>query len=71
MKQPDAVIQAMQEYIDGHVNEMVEHRNFCQWQQQPGESFDDFLIALHELIKTCKFYSDMCAQKNLRNQIIE
>ena len=24
MKQPDAVIQAMQEYIDGHVNKTVE-----------------------------------------------
>ena len=28
MKQLDAVIQAMQEYEDGHVNEMVEHWNF-------------------------------------------
>ena len=33
MKQPDAVIQSMQEYMDGHVNEMVECRNFQQRQQ--------------------------------------
>ena len=26
MKQPDTVIQAMQEYIDGHVNKTVEHQ---------------------------------------------
>ena len=61
----------MQEYIDGHVNEMVEHRHFRQRRQQPGESFDNFLIALRKLIKTCKFCSDMCAQKNLCDQIIE
>ena len=42
MKQPDAVIQAMQEYIDGHVNETVEHRNFRSRRQLPGKPFDDF-----------------------------
>lgn len=62
MNQPDAVIQAMQEYID----EIVER----QWQQQ-GESFDNFLIVLCKLIKTCKFCLETCAQKNLRDQIIE
>ena len=71
MKRPDAVIQAMQEYIDGHVNETVERRNFRRRRQLQGESFDDFLIALCELIKTCKFCSEICAQKNLRDQIIE
>ena len=71
MKQPDAVIQAMQEYIDGHVNETVERRNFRRRRQQPGESFDDFVISRRELIKTCKFCSETCSQKNLRDQIIE
>ena len=33
--------------------------------------FDDFLIALCELIKTCKFCSDICTKKSLRDQIIE
>ena len=28
MKRADSVIQAMQEYIDCHVNEIVEYRNF-------------------------------------------
>ena len=69
MKQPDAVIQAMQEYIDGHVNDTVERRNFRR--QQPGESFDNFVVSLRELIKTCKFCSETCTQKNLRDQIIE
>ena len=39
--------------------------------QQPGETFDDFLVSLRELAKTCKFCSDNCTQKNIRDQIIE
>ena len=39
--------------------------------QQQGETFDDFLIALGELVKTCKFCSEDCAKKNIRDQIIE
>ena len=61
----------MHAYIDGHVNEIVEQRNLRQHYQQVGESFDDFLIALWELIKTCKFCSDECLQKSLRDQVIE
>jgi len=34
MKQPDAVIQAMQEYMDGHVNETVERRYFPRGPQR-------------------------------------
>ena len=37
----------------------------------PGDSFDDFLILLRELAKTCKYCSEVCAQKSIRNQIIE
>ena len=63
MKRPDEVIQAMQEYIGGHVNEIMERRNFRSRRQLPGESFNDFLIALRELVKTWKFCSEQCAQK--------
>ena len=68
MKQPDAVIQSMQEYMDGHVNETVEHRNLRRRRQQSGE---DFVIALRELIKTFKFCSEACMGKSLHDQIIE
>ena len=33
--------------------------------------FDDFLVSLHELAKTCNFCSNDCLQKALRDQIIE
>ena len=38
-----AIIQALQRYVDGQMNETVERRNFRRRMQQPGESFDDFL----------------------------
>jgi len=49
----------------------VERRKFCKRKQQTGESFDDFLVSLRELVKMCNFCSDNCANKNIRNQIIE
>ena len=39
--------------------------------QQPGESFDDYLVSLRELAKTCNFCSAECSQKSIRDQIIE
>ena len=71
MKDVAQIITAMRRYVDGHVNETVERRNFRRRVQQPGESFDDFLISLRELAKTCKFCSEACMQKSIRDQIIE
>ena len=42
----------MKRHIDGQLNESVERRNLRRRTQQPGESFNDFLIALRELAKT-------------------
>ena len=64
-------VAAIQRYVEGHINESVERRTFCRHTQQPGETFDDFLVSLHELAKTCKFCSDDCSQKNISDQIIE
>ena len=64
------IIEAIQEYVDGHINESVERRNFRHWKQQPGETFDDFLVSLRELAKTCKFCSEE-NNVNIRDQIIE
>ena len=36
-----------------------------------GETFNDFVLALRELVKTCNFCSNNCTCKNIRNQIIE
>ena len=39
--------------------------------QQLGESFDNFLMSLRELVKTCNFYSNDCTNKSIYDQIIE
>ena len=63
MKKLSAIIVAMQKYMDGHINEIMEHHKFCHWIQQQEETFDDYLISLRELAKTCIFCSDACMQK--------
>ena len=65
------IIAAIQRYVDGQVNESVERRNFRRRVQQPGETFDDYLVSLRELAKTCKFCSEECTRKSIRDQIIE
>ena len=65
------IIQAISAYVAGQLNESVERRNFRRRCQQQGEAFDDFLVSLRELAKTCGFCSDECTQKSIRDQIIE
>ena len=62
------IVNAIQSYVAGQINESVERRNFRSRTQQQGESFDDFLVSLRE---TCQFCSDACCQKNIRDQVIE
>ena len=45
-KSVSAIIVTIKRYIEGHINELVERRNFRKRTQQPGETFDDFLISL-------------------------
>ena len=67
----ESIISTIKQYIDGHVNETMEQRNFRRHTQQVGESFDDFLVSHRELVKTCNFCSDACTQKNIQDRIIE
>lgn len=43
------IVEAIQQYVEGQINESVERRTFRRRTQQPGETFDDFLVALREL----------------------
>ena len=61
-----AIIEVLQWYVDGQLNKTVERRNFRCRIQYPGKTFDDFLISLWELAKTCKFCSESCMEKNIR-----
>ena len=71
VKKVESMVEAMQWYVEGHINEFVECSNFQQRVQQPSEMFNNFLVSLRELAKMCNFWSDKCAQKNIHDQIIE
>ena len=58
-----AITTALKRHINGQINECVERHNLRSRTQQPGESFDNFLIALCELVKMCNFCSEQCIQK--------
>ena len=64
-------IAALKSYVDGQVNESIERRNLRQRAQHVGETFDDYLVSLRELAKTCNFCNNDCLQKAIRDQIIE
>ena len=70
-KDVDIIIHAIKNHIDGHRNESMERHALRRQIQQPGETFNNYLVALQELAKTCNFCSEECAQKNIRNQIIK
>ena len=65
-REPQAIIEAIQQYVESHVNETEECRNFRSRVQKQGELFDDFLISFREFIKTCNFCSEACTQKSIR-----
>ena len=46
------IIAALKCHVQGRVNETIERQNLHRRTQQPGETFDDFLVSLRELAKT-------------------
>ena len=70
-KDQGQIIAALKQYVERRVNETIERRNLRQRVQLVGESFDDFLVSLRDLAKTCNFCSNECLQKALRDQVIE
>ena len=68
MRDAAEIIEAMRRYVDGHLNETVERHNF---RQRVWRVFRRFLISLRELANMCKFCSETCTQKSIRDQIIE
>ena len=61
-KDVDAIIRAIKNHLDGHRNKSMERHALRRRIQQPGKTFDDYLVALRELAKTCNFCSEECAQ---------
>ena len=53
------------------MNETVERHKLRKRTQKQGESVDDYVIELRELVKTCNFCSDKCTEKAIRDQLVE
>ena len=68
-KDIDVIIHTIKNHIDGDRNESMERHALLQRIQQPGETFNDYLVALQELAKMRNFCSEESAQKNIRNHI--
>ena len=65
------IIAGLKRYVQGRINETVERRNFRQRKQASGETFDDYLVSLRELAKTCNFCNNDCLRNNLRDQLVD
>ena len=70
-KDVKSIIEALTQHVEDVVNETVERKAFRQRRQQSLESFDDFLVSLRDLVRSCNYCSDECVNKTIRDQIIE
>ena len=64
------IINALERYAKGQINETVEHHNLLSRIQQPEDRFDDFYLGLRELSRTCSF-CDNCTKTILRNCTVQ
>ena len=68
-KTPDTVIDALRTHARGQVNVVMERRNFNLRSQHAGELFDDFVMDLRDLAKTCDF-CDTCEESLIRDRVV-
>ena len=68
-KTPDTVIDALRTHARGQVNVVMERRNFNLRSQHAGELFDDFVMDLRDLAKTCDF-CDACEESLIRDRVV-
>lgn len=62
-------LRALDAYFATTVNVVTERHNFRRRTQLPGESIDDFVLALRELAASCNF--DAQLEDNLRDQFVQ
>ena len=63
------IINALERYAKGQINETVKHHNLLSRVQQPGERIDNFYLDLRELSRTCSFCNN-CTKAILRDCIV-
>ena len=63
------VLQELESYAIGQVNEVLERKRFNSRVQGEGETFDDFLTCLRDLSRTCNFCPS-CNESMIRDRIV-
>ena len=71
MKNSISIMNALELHIRGQVNETVARRDLRKRTQEAGETVNDFVVALRNLVTTCNFCNEECEQKAIRDQLIE
>ena len=66
---PDKIIEALDTYATGIINETLERHKFNNRFQRSGECFDDFLTSLKVLSKTCNFCEN-CHDSLIRDRVV-
>ena len=68
-KDPDKIMEAMEKFAKGIVNEALERHTFYTRKQQDGEKFDEFLTDIIILSKNCNF-CNTCHSGMIRDRIV-
>ena len=63
------IIDSMERHLRQQRSIILDRRDYYSRQQEDGESFDDFLIALKEIAQFCDFCSH-CSDSQLRDKIV-
>ena len=71
MSNMSTIIARIKSHAYGQVNETVERHKLRRRTQKQGETIDDYVVELRELVKTCNFCSDKCTEKAIRDQLVE
>ena len=65
----DTIIDAMERHLRGQRNTILDRRDFYRRQQEDGERFDDYLIAVREIAQFCDFCTE-CFDSHMRDKIV-
>ena len=70
-KNPQVIIDKMEEFAKGIINETLERHKFFQRKQEDGEGFDDFITDIKILGQNCNFCSTAtCFESLLRDRVV-
>ena len=68
-EKPDKIIEALEKFAWGIINETLERHTFNVRQQEEGELFDDFLTDIKMMSKNCNFCAD-CYNVLIQDRIV-